>query len=197
MKIACVEALAGLARATTPETVAAAYGLEDLVFGPDYLIPKPFDPRLIVELPTAVAKAAMDSGVATRPLADLAAYRRGLQQRVFRSGLIMRPLFEQAGRSPAAARLRRRRGGAGPARRRRSCVEERLARPILIGRPEVVESRIERLGLNIGPGRDFELVQPQQRPALQRLRRLLPGPHGPHAASRPRPRASSSAPAAP
>ena len=163
MKIACVEALAGLARATTPETVAAAYGLEELVFGPEYLIPKPFDPRLIVELPTAVAKAAMDSGVATRPLADPAAYRRGLQQRVFRSGLIMRPMFEQAGRSPQ--RLVYADGEEERVLRAVQVVlEERLARPILIGRPEVVESRIERLGLNIRPGRDFELVNPNSDP---------------------------------
>src|SRR3954451_17294690 len=163
MKIACVEALAGLARATTPETVAAAYGLEDLVFGPEYLIPKPFDPRLIVELPTAVAKAAMDSGVATRPLAEPAAYRRGLQQRVFRSGLIMRPLFEQAGRSPQ--RLVYADGEEERVLRAVQVVlEERLARPILIGRPEVVESRIGRLGPNIRPGRDFELVNPNSDP---------------------------------
>ncbi|HFD16720.1 MAG TPA: NADP-dependent malic enzyme, partial [Rhodospirillales bacterium] len=98
MKRACVEALAGLARKTTPDTVAAAYGLESLSFGPDYLIPKPFDPRLITEIPPAVARAAMESGVATRPIADLGEYRNRLTQRVFKSGFLMKPLFERARR---------------------------------------------------------------------------------------------------
>ncbi|HEX8375857.1 MAG TPA: NADP-dependent malic enzyme, partial [Geminicoccaceae bacterium] len=164
MKVACVEALAGLARATTPETVAQAYGLEgDLTFGPDYLIPKPFDPRLIVDLPAAVAKAAMDSGVATRPLADPEAYRRSLQQRVFRSGFVMRPLFELARRDPQ--RLVYTDGEDERVLRAVQVVlEEGLARPILIGRPEVIETRIERLGLRLRPGVDFEITNPDSDP---------------------------------
>jgi malate dehydrogenase (oxaloacetate-decarboxylating)(NADP+) len=163
MKVACVEALAGLARATTPEAVAAAYGLEDLVFGPEYLIPKPFDPRLIVELPSAVAAAATATGVATRPLADPAAYRQRLQQRVFRSGLIMRPLFELARRDPQ--RLVYADGEEERVLRAvQSVVEEGLARPILVGRPDVVATRIERLGLRLREGEDFELVNPNSDP---------------------------------
>ena len=102
---------------TTPEGVSAVYGVEQLTFGPDYIIPKPFDPRLIVDVPLAVAKAAMESGVATRPLADLDAYRQSLSQRVFRSGLLMRPLFDLRPQRPAASRLHGRRGGARAARR--------------------------------------------------------------------------------
>ncbi len=100
MKLACVDALARLARVPPPETVTAAYGVDELRFGPDYLIPKPFDTRLIVELPPAVAKAAMDTGVASRPLADLGLYRQRLSQRVIRSGLMMKPIFEAAAANP-------------------------------------------------------------------------------------------------
>jgi malate dehydrogenase (oxaloacetate-decarboxylating)(NADP+) len=143
--------------------VAAAYGLEDLVFGPEYLIPKPFDPRLIVELPSAVAAAATATGVATRPLADPAAYRQRLQQRVFRSGLIMRPLFELARRDPQ--RLVYADGEEERVLRAvQSVVEEGLARPILVGRPDVVATRIERLGLRLREGEDFELVNPNSDP---------------------------------
>ncbi len=163
MKRACVEALAGLARKTTPDTVAAAYGLESLSFGPDYLIPKPFDPRLITEIPPAVAKAAMESGVATRPIADLEEYRNRLTQRVFKSGFLMKPLFERARREPQRVVY-----ADGEEERILRAVqvviEEGIARPILIGRPDVVRMRIERYGLTIRPGEDFELCNPDSDP---------------------------------
>src|SRR3954463_4481026 len=157
MKLACVDALAQLARVPPPEAVTAAYGVDELRFGPDYLIPKPFDTRLIVELPPAVAKAAMDTGVATRPLADLALYRERLSQRVIRSGLIMKPIFE-------AARGSRQRLVYTDGEEERVLravqvvVEERLARPILIGRPEVIDARVERLGLGLRREQDYDLV---------------------------------------
>ncbi len=163
MKVACVEAIAGLARATTPEGVSAVYGVEQLVFGPDYIIPKPFDPRLIVEVPLAVARAAMESGVATRPIADLHAYRQSLTQRAYRSGLMMRPLFDLARSDPQ--RLVYTDGEEERVlRAAQTVVDEGLARPILIGRPDVVETRIERLGLRLRAGRDFELCNPDSDP---------------------------------
>ena len=163
MKIACVDALAGLARIPPPESVAAAYGVEDLQFGPDYLIPKPFDTRLIVDLPVAVAKAAMATGVATRPLADIDAYRQRLSQRVIRSGLFMKPIFEAARGNPQ--RLVYTDGEEERVLRAvQIVVEERLARPILIGRPEVIEARVERLGLKLRLGQDYELCNPASDP---------------------------------
>jgi malate dehydrogenase (oxaloacetate-decarboxylating)(NADP+) len=163
MKIACVEALAALAQAESSDVVAAAYGGQHLTFGPDYLIPRPFDPRLIVQLAPAVAKAAMESGVATRPIADLDAYCEQLKRFVFRSGLVMKPVFEAARSDP-----RRLVFAEGEEDRVLSAVQtvvdEKLARPILIGRHAVVTSRIERLGLRLQPGVHFELVDPQGDP---------------------------------
>jgi len=163
MKRACVEALAGLARKTTPDTVAAVYGLESLSFGPEYLIPKPFDPRLITEIPPAVARAAMESGVATRPIADLEEYRNRLSQHVFKSGFLMKPLFERARQQPQRVVY----ADGEEERILRAVqvvVEEGLARPILIGRPDVVRMRIERYGLTIRPEVDFELCNPDSDP---------------------------------
>ena len=163
MKVACVDALAQLARVPPPETVTAAYGVEELRFGPDYLIPKPFDTRLIVELPPAVAKAAMDTGVATRPLADPALYRQRLSQRVIRSGLMMKPIFEAAVANPQ--RLVYTDGEEERVLRAvQVVVEEGLAKPILIGRPEVIEARVEKLGLGLRAGRHFELCNPDSDP---------------------------------
>jgi len=160
MKIACVEALADLAFAETSEIVAAAYGGQSLSFGPDYLIPRPFDPRLIVQIAPAVAKAAMESGVATRPIADLDAYRDRLSQFVFRSGLLMKPIFEAARRAPK--RLVYAEGeDERVLRAAQQLVDDGLARPILVGRLLVVMQRIERLGLRIRPGQDVELVDPE------------------------------------
>src|SRR5215831_8504101 len=150
MKIACVRALADLALAESSDIVAAAYGGQNLTFGPNYLIPRPFDPRLIVELAPAVAKAAMESGAATRPIADLDAYRSRLTQFVFRSGLVMKPLFEAARHNPLPLVF-----AEGEEERVlravQTVVDEKLARPILIGRRRVVVTRIRRLGLRIEP----------------------------------------------
>ena len=163
MKIAAVRALSELAQAEPNDLVAAAYGGQNLSFGPEYLIPRPFDPRLIVEIATAVAKAAMESGVAARPIEDFKAYRERLTQFVFRSGLLMKPMFESARRDP-----RRIVFAEGEDERvlraAQVIVDEGLAKPILLGRREVVTRRIERLGLRIRDGRDFELVDPQSDP---------------------------------
>jgi malate dehydrogenase (oxaloacetate-decarboxylating)(NADP+) len=163
MKFAAVGALAGLAQAEPNDLVAAAYGGQSLSFGPDYLIPRPFDPRLIVEIATAVAKAAMDSGAATRPIADFKAYRERLNQFVFRSGLLMKPMFERARREPRRV-IYAEGEDERVLRAAQAVVDDGLARPILIGRREVVAKRIERLGLRIRAGQDFELVDPQADP---------------------------------
>ena len=159
MKIACVEAIAGLARAPASAELGAAYQGERLSFGPDYLIPKPFDPRLLPTVATAVARAAIDSGVATRDL-DLDAYAAGLRGQVHRSSLVMRPVFEaarSAGRRIVFAE------GEEPRvlRAVQAMREEGMARPILVGRPEVVAARIEREGLSLQPGEAFDLVNPE------------------------------------
>ncbi len=163
MELAAVHAIAELAQAEASDIVAMAYGGQDLKFGPEYLIPRPFDPRLIAKIAPAVAKAAMDSGVATRPLADLDAYRASLTQFVYHSGLIMRPLFAAATAAP-----RRVIYAEGEDERVLRAVQivldEGLAKPALIGRPRVVEQRIERLGLRLRAGRDFALVNPENDP---------------------------------
>jgi malate dehydrogenase (oxaloacetate-decarboxylating)(NADP+) len=163
MKIACVEALADLALAEPSDVVAAAYGDQTLNFGPDYIIPKPFDPRLITVLAPAVAKAAMDSGVATRPIEDFAAYRQRLSQFVFRSGLVMKPVFDRARQDPL--RLVYAEGeDERVLRAAQNAVDDGIAKPILIGRREVVERRLEKLGLHVRLGTDFELVDPESDP---------------------------------
>jgi malate dehydrogenase (oxaloacetate-decarboxylating)(NADP+) len=163
MKIACLEALADLALAEPSDVVAAAYGDQSLSFGPDYLIPKPFDPRLITTLAPAVAKAAMDSGVATRPIADFPAYRQRLSQFVFRSGLVMKPVFDRARQDPR--RLAYAEGeDERVLRAMQNAIDDGIAKPIVIGRREVVERRLEKLGLHVRPGTDFELVDPENDP---------------------------------
>jgi malate dehydrogenase (oxaloacetate-decarboxylating)(NADP+) len=163
MELAAVRAIAELAQAETSEQVAIAYGIESISFGPDYLIPRPFDPRLIARVAPAVAQAAMDSGVATRPIADLAAYRESLSQFVYHSGLIMKPLFAAAKASPK--RIVYAEGEDERVLRAVQIVlDEGLAQPLLIGRPQVVEQRMERLGLRVRPGRDFNLVDPGDDP---------------------------------
>ncbi len=162
MKIACVRALAELARKEPSEVVARAFGeAGGGGFGPNQIIPKPFDPRLIVELAPAVAKAAMDSGVATRPIADFDAYRQQLSQFVFKSGLVMRPVLEQARGNPKRVIF-----SAGEddrvLRATQIILDERVAVPILIGRPEIIQRRAERLGLRFRPGVDCEIVNPQR-----------------------------------
>ncbi|MBI3527022.1 MAG: NADP-dependent malic enzyme [Betaproteobacteria bacterium] len=160
MKLACVHAIAELAQAEQSDVVAMAYGGENLSFGPDYIIPTPFDPRLITRIAPAVAKAAMESGVATRPIADLEAYREQLTNFVYQSGFFMKPVFAAAKKTPKRV-IYAEGEDERVLRAAQVVVDEKLARPILIGRPEVVETRIERFGLRLAPGRDFELVNPE------------------------------------
>ncbi|WP_428515210.1 NADP-dependent malic enzyme [Roseovarius sp.] len=161
MQIACVEAIADLARATTSAEAAAAYQGEPMNFGPDYLIPKPFDPRLSSVVPTAVAKAAMDSGVAARPIEDLHAYAANLQASVFKSALLMRPVFEAA--ATAARRIVFAEGeDERVLRAAQAILEETTELPILIGRPDVIAARCERIGLEIRPDKDFSIVNPER-----------------------------------
>jgi malate dehydrogenase (oxaloacetate-decarboxylating)(NADP+) len=160
MKRACVEGIAQLARATTSAEAAAAYQGEQLTFGPDYLIPKPFDPRLMGVVARAVAKAAMETGVATRPIADLDAYKQTLDGSVFRTAMVMRPVFEAA--RAAARRIVFAEGeDERVLRAAQAMLEETNEVPILIGRPEVIAARAERAGLPIRPDRDFEIVNPE------------------------------------
>ncbi|MGB0683178.1 MAG: NADP-dependent malic enzyme [Magnetovibrionaceae bacterium] len=163
MKVACVKALADLAKAESSEVVAAAYSGEDLTFGPDYLIPKPFDPRLIAEIAPAVAEAAMRTGVATRPIADMAAYREELNQFVFRSGMLMKPVFERARQDPK--RLVFAEGEEERVLRAvQVLLDDGIAKPILVGRPDVIEKRVHRLGLRIGLGDNVEVCNPEDDP---------------------------------
>ncbi|TAK44446.1 MAG: NADP-dependent malic enzyme [Betaproteobacteria bacterium] len=160
MELAAVSAIAELAQAETSDIVATAYGGEQLKFGPEYLIPRPFDPRLIARIAPAVARAAMDSGVATRPIADLEAYRESLGQFVYHSGLIMKPLFGAAKAAPKRV-VYAEGEDERVLRAVQTVVDEQLAKPILVGRPQVIERRIEQLGLRICAGREFELVNPE------------------------------------
>ncbi|MBO9444469.1 NADP-dependent malic enzyme [Ruegeria sp. R14_0] len=163
MQIACVDGIAEMARATTSAEAAAAYKGEQLTFGPDYLIPKPFDPRLVGVVSSSVAKAAMESGVAKRPIKDIDAYKERLNQTVFKSALLMRPVFEAA-----AAASRRIVFAEGEDERvlraAQAILEETTETPILIGRPEVINARCERLGLTVRPGKDYQIVNPQDDP---------------------------------
>jgi len=163
MQLACIEGIAQLARTTTSAEAAAAYRGEQLTFGADYLIPKPFDPRLISTVATAVAKAAMASGVATRPLEDLEAYKQKLNGSVFKSAMMMRPVFDAA--RTASRRIVFAEGeDERVLRASQAVLEETTETPILIGRPDVIERRCERYGLTIRPGRDFKIVNPQDDP---------------------------------
>ena len=156
MKRACVYAIAELARKEASD-LGSAYGGEVPKFGPDYLIPRPFDPRLLVALASATAQAAMDSGLALRPIADMDAYREKLVQFVYRTGLIMKPVFERA-RADAQRVVFAEGEQEVVLRAVQTIVDERLARPILIGRPSVIVSRIAKLGLRLRPGVDFDLT---------------------------------------
>ncbi|WP_250518327.1 phosphate acyltransferase, partial [Caballeronia sp. ATUFL_M1_KS5A] len=160
MEIAAVNAIAELARQEQSDIVATAYGIQDLSFGPEYLIPKPFDPRLIVKIAPAVAKAAMDSGVATRPIEDMEAYEQHLQQFVYHSGTTMKPVFQLA-RSvePEKKRIVFAEGEEERVLRAvQIAVDEKIAKPILIGRPAVIQQRIQKFGLRLAPGVDFSVV---------------------------------------
>ncbi len=163
MKLACVKALAELTRREATAEVATLYSDESLEFGPEYLIPKPFDPRLIVEVSAAAAQAAMDTGVATRPIKDMAAYKEKLQQFFYRTDLVMRPVFTRAKSNPKRVVFCE----AEEDRVLRAVqvsVDDGLASPILIGRKHVVETRIKRLGLRLTTGKDFELCDPESDP---------------------------------
>jgi len=160
MELACVRAIADLAMAEQSDIVASAYQVENMRFGPEYLIPKPFDPRLILVIAPAVARAAMESGVATRPIADFDAYKQKLLNFVYHSGLLMKPIFQAAKAAPK--RIVYAEGEDERVLRAvQIVVDEGLARPILVGRPAVIERRIERFGLRIAPGKDFEIINPE------------------------------------
>ncbi|MFZ9439347.1 MAG: NADP-dependent malic enzyme [Hylemonella sp.] len=164
MEIAAVRAMAELAQAEQSEVVAAAYAGEQLSFGPDYLIPKPFDPRLMIKIAPAVAKAAADSGVAQNPITDMDAYRERLQSFVYASGTIMKPIFTAVKR---AARQRVAYAEGEDERVLRAAqivVDEHLARPTLIGRPDVIAQRIEKFGLRLKIGQDYEVVNVENDP---------------------------------
>ena len=161
MKVACVHAIAELAQAEQHDEVIDAYAGEELSFGPDYIIPTPFDPRLMVKIAPAVARAAMESGVARRPITDMEGYRQNLVSMVYHSGQLMRPLFQQAQKAPMRVIY-----ADGEDERVlqavQTVVDEKIAHPILIGRPAVIDMRIQRFGLRLQPGQDFDVVDPEQ-----------------------------------
>ena len=160
MKMACVRAIAELARKEVTAEVAAIYADENLEFGPNYMIPKPFDPRLIFELPVAVAKSAMDTGVATRPITDWDAYKNTLTQFFYRSDAVMRPMFSKAKTNPK--KIVYCEGEEERVLRAvQTVVDEQLAKPVIIGRRHVVETRLKRMRLRMEIDKDFELVDPE------------------------------------
>ena len=163
MKMACVRAIADLALEQASDIVQSAYGGQNLQFGPEYLIPKPFDPRLMESIAPAVAKAAMDSGVALRPLESLEDYREHLHRQVFRTSVTMKPVFDRARLAPPRVVY-----AAGEEERvlhlTHQVLEQGIARPILIGREQVVKAKIAELGLSLRLGEDFQLVDPQNHP---------------------------------
>ncbi len=160
MQLACIDGIAALARETTSAEAAAAYQGEQLTFGAEYLIPKPFDPRLIGVVASSVAKAAMDSGVATRPLDDLDTYRQKLDGSVFKSALLMRPVFAAAAKAERSI-IFAEGEDERVLRAAQAMIEETTDSPILIGRPDVIAARSERAGLKIKAGKDFEIINPQ------------------------------------
>ncbi len=166
MKMACVRAIAEMAQVESSDVVRSAYGGQQLQFGPEYLIPKPFDPRLMEKVPYAVAVAAMESGVATRPLTDLKAYRNRLLHRVFRTSLTMRPIFEKAHEE-----LRRVVYAEGQQEKvlevAQQVVDQAIARPVLIGGRNVIHERIKKLGLRMREGEEFELIDPIDNPRFE------------------------------
>jgi len=157
-----VHAIAELAHAEQSDIVATTYGFTNLSFGPEYLIPMPFDPRLLTKIAPAVAKAAEESGVATRPIKDLVAYEESLQQFVYRSGTFMKPLFQVAKKAPLdVKRIVYAEGEEERVLRAvQVVVDEKLARPILVGRPAVLEARITKFGLRLKQGVDFDVINP-------------------------------------
>ncbi|WP_316365206.1 NADP-dependent malic enzyme [Candidatus Thiodiazotropha sp. CDECU1] len=172
MKLACVRALAEMAQAESSDVVRSAYGGQQLQFGPDYLIPKPFDPRLMESVPYAVAIAAMESGVAQRPITDLESYRNRLQHRVFRTSIPMRPVFERA-----SEEVRRVVYAEGQEARvlevAQQAVDQGIAIPVLIGRRETINERIAALGLRMREGVDVELLDPFDNPHFDLYAKIL------------------------
>ena len=169
MKLACVRQIADLAKSEISDEVASAYAGQDLVFGPDYLIPKPFDSRLILKIAPAVAQAAADSGVATRPIQDMAAYKESLGRFIYQTGILMRPVFNAA---KAIAGDKKRVAYADgederALRAAQAAIDDHLATPILIGRPAVIEARIAKAGLRIRAGIDFQVVNPESDPRFR------------------------------
>ena len=166
MKLACIHAIANLARQTSTAETVEAYQGEILKFGKEYLIPKPFDPRLLPNVAAAVAEAAMKSGVASRPLKDVEAYKQKLEGSVYKSTILMKPVFEAA--KTSSRKIVFAEGeDERTLRTALALLEETNDKPILIGRPEVVENRIERYGLPLVHGKDFELVNPQNDPRFR------------------------------
>ncbi|XOT97216.1 NADP-dependent malic enzyme [Alcaligenes pakistanensis] len=160
MKLACVKAIAELAQVEQSDDMATAYGGEDLRFGPEYIIPKPFDSRLIVQIAPAVAQAAMDSGVAARPIEDMDAYRQKLIAMTYHSGPLMRPLYMQAKAAPK--RIIYADGEDERVLRAvQTVVDEKLAQPILVGRPSVIEMRVKKAGLRLEAGKNVQIVDPE------------------------------------
>ena len=174
MKLACVREIAALAKAEVADQVAGAYAGQELRFGPEHIIPKPFDPRLILRIAPAVAQAAAESGVATRPIVDLEAYRQQLLRFVYQTGMFMRPVFAIAKARPARVVY-----AEGEDERVLRAVQvvldERMAKPILVGRREVVRQRVERAGLRLEIGRDFELCDPESDPRFREYWELYRG----------------------
>lgn len=160
MKMAAVHAIAELAREPSSDVVAQAYGGDTSTFGPDYLIPTPFDQRLILRIAPAVAKAAMASGVAKKPIEDMNAYMDKLNRFVFRSGVIMKPVFGAAQSGQTKRIIFAEGEDERVLRAVQVIVEEKIGKPILIGRPDVIESRLEKFALSVRPGEDFELINP-------------------------------------
>ncbi|MBS3996506.1 MAG: NADP-dependent malic enzyme, partial [Hydrogenophaga sp.] len=169
MKLACVRQIADLAKSETSDEVASAYAGQDLVFGPDYLIPKPFDSRLILKIAPAVAQAAADSGVATRPITDMDAYKQTLSRFVYQTGILMQPVFNAAKAVPDNRKRVAYADGEDERalRAAQMAIDEKVARPILIGRPSVIAARIEKAGLRLRLGVDVENVNPEDDPRFR------------------------------
>ncbi|MFG6442464.1 NADP-dependent malic enzyme [Roseateles sp. LKC17W] len=166
MKLACVREIAALAKAETSDEVAAAYAGQELAFGPDYLIPKPFDARLILRIAPAVAAAAAADGVATRPVEDLAAYRQSLERFVYQTGMFMRPVFNAA-KAEKARVIYAEGEDERVLRAVQVALDEGIARPTLIGRPAVLEARIQRAGLRLKLGEDVAVIDPEDDPRFR------------------------------
>ncbi len=169
MKLACVRQIAELAKSETSDEVASAYAGQDLSFGPEYLIPKPFDSRLILRIAPAVAQAAAESGVATRPIADLDAYRQSLARFVYQTGILMQPIFHAAKAAPMGSKRVAFADGEDERalRAAQMAIDEQLAQPILIGRPAVIAARIEKAGLRLRLGLDVQNVNPEDDPRFR------------------------------